>query len=270
MTLHVNGQPASATPGLASACARSCASWAGYGVKKGCDAGDCGACTVHVDGVAVHSCIFPAMRASDRDVTTIEGLAPGPAPGPARLPGRPGLPVRLLHPRDDHDGGGAGRGGPRRPAAGLKGNICRCTGYASIADALDGTAAVAGGPPVAAGPVGQGLPAPAGPDVVTGRARFTLDSAIAGLLHMRLVRSPHAHARIRAVDASAALALPGVAAVFSYADAPAASATRRPATTTPTTTRTTRCCSTGPCGSPASAWRPSSRTARTRPSSPAP
>ena len=106
----------------------------------------------------------------------------------------------------------------------LKGNICRCTGYGSIADALAGlrgsptaTAASATGAP---SPVGSGLPAPAGPDVVTGRARFTLDTAIPGLLHMKLVRSPHAHARIRAVDASAALARPGVAAVFSYADDP--------------------------------------------------
>ena len=58
----------------------------------------------------------------------------------------------------------------------LKGSICRCTGYGSIADAVSGTARIIpndGG----SSPIGQGLGAPAGPDIVTGAARFTCDLA---------------------------------------------------------------------------------------------
>lgn len=63
-----------------------------------------------------------------------------------------------------------------------------------------------------------------GVDKVTGRARYAADTAMAGLLHAKVVRSPHAHAHIRGIDASRALAMDGVYAVVTAADFPEASA----------------------------------------------
>ncbi|MBO0909576.1 molybdopterin-dependent oxidoreductase [Arthrobacter sunyaminii] len=197
------------------------------GVKKGCDAGDCGACTVHVDGKPVHSCLYPAVRAEGREITTIEGLANG----------------EELHPMQqqflDAQGFQCGfcTAGMVMTAAAfdeeqkenlprnLKGNLCRCTGYRAIGDAVCGHRTVdvpAGTSPVAR-TVGASIPAPAGPDIVTGRARYTMDvpaAELPGLLHMKILRSPHAHARIVSIDARAALAVPGVEAVLTHEDAP--------------------------------------------------
>jgi putative selenate reductase molybdopterin-binding subunit len=215
----VNGVPASGPSPRPGQCLRTyLRSLGNFGVKKGCDTGDCGACTVHVDGTPVHSCVYPAFRAADRVVTTIEGLAP---PG-------------SLHPvqRGFLDAQGFQCGfctaGYIMTAAALppgmdrarafKGSLCRCTGYRAIADALDGVRNVTEVSPGHA--VGAGVGAPAGPSVVTGAARYTFDVDVPGLLHLKVLRSPHAHARIRSIDTAAALAVPGVRLVLTHQDVP--------------------------------------------------
>jgi len=191
-----------------------------FGVKKGCDTGDCGACTVHVDGRPVHSCVYPAFRAQGRSVTTVHGLATDGELHPVQ---------RQFLQAQGFQCGFCTAGFLMTAAAltepqledlprALKGNLCRCTGYRAIADALHGVVNV--GEPAAGAAVGGNVGAPAGPQVVTGTARYTFDLDVPGVLHLKVVRSPYPHARIVAVDATEALAVPGVHAVLTHEDAP--------------------------------------------------
>jgi xanthine dehydrogenase YagT iron-sulfur-binding subunit len=117
------------------------------GAKKGCDHGQCGACTVHLDGRSVLSCLTPAVHADGRQATTIEGLSP---------------PAGDMHPMQqafiDHDGLQCGYCTPGQIMAAvacvneghatsqaqireyMSGNICRCGAYAGIVAAIQDAA----------------------------------------------------------------------------------------------------------------------------------
>jgi CO/xanthine dehydrogenase Mo-binding subunit/aerobic-type carbon monoxide dehydrogenase small subunit (CoxS/CutS family) len=220
MTFEINGKEFSNTP-RAGQCLRTFLRDLGhYGVKKGCDAGDCGACTVLLDGEPVHSCLIPAFRADGHAVTTIEGLAAdgGTHPMQQAFLDAQGFQCGFCTAGMILTCASLNQAQRQDLGASLKGNICRCTGYRAIEDALNGKTNIED---AAAGTAfGRSLPAPAGPQVVRGAARYTFDTTMEGLLHIKLLRSPHPHAKIISIDKTAALAVAGVHGVLSFEDAP--------------------------------------------------
>ena len=119
------------------------------GTHVGCDTGQCGACTVHLDGRAVKSCMLLAVQANGAKVTTIEGVAANGELHPMQAafrechglqcgfctPGRVMSALDLVKRHPDAD--------ERAVREGLEGNLCRCTGYQNIVKAvLQGAAAM--------------------------------------------------------------------------------------------------------------------------------
>jgi len=193
------------------------------GTKEGCGSGDCGACTVLLDGDPVNACLVLAPEVDGRTVETIEGLVDHPIQRAFVAHGAiqcgfctPGavLSAKALIDRNPC---------PTRDEAAkaLSGNLCRCTGYQKILDAVvrwnqppevpeeDGRVVV-----------GRRVPRIDAPDLVTGRATFTDDIRLPGMLYGKILTSPHAHARILRIDTSRAVALEGVKAVLTAVDVP--------------------------------------------------
>ena len=204
------------------------------GTKIGCDRGECGACTVLMDGKPVYSCSQLAVWADGRAVQTVEGLLNDPlqqafvehdAPQCGFCTSGQLMSAKALMNATPHPTAEQAR-------AAMTGNICRCSGYNHYIDAV-----VAAGQPQRSTPNPQNAQAKissassavselnvVGHDTrridaverTTGKATYTGDVMLPGMLYARVLRSPHPHARIRRIDASKALALPGVKAVISH------------------------------------------------------
>jgi xanthine dehydrogenase molybdenum-binding subunit len=211
------------------------------GTKIGCEEAECGSCTVWVDDEPQLACIYPAARAHERTVITIEGLAAtwggGNGLHPVQeafirhgavqcgfcIPGQIMMAAALLR-RCPHPG-------PAEVRQALKDTLCRCGGYPSIERAVlaAATAMRTGGPvpppdiPLAAEPlhtIGTLVPRPDAVAKVTGTARYTDDLCFAGMLHARVKRAGVPHAIVRRLDVSKARNLPGVVAVLTAEDIP--------------------------------------------------
>ncbi|MGE3065029.1 MAG: molybdopterin-dependent oxidoreductase [Hyphomicrobiaceae bacterium] len=198
------------------------------GTKIGCDAGDCGACTVLLDDEQVCACLVATGQADGARIATVEG------------PGPDGLTDRLRAAFLAHGAAQCGICTPgmlmaatallarhRAPARAevedaIGGVLCRCTGYLKIVDAV--LAAAAPAPhrtEISPGPVvGQRLPRADGVPKVAGTDRFGADAAPADALWLRAIRSPHARATFTLGDLDRFRRDHGLEAVLTAADVP--------------------------------------------------
>ena len=197
------------------------------GTKEGCGTGDCGSCTVLLDGNAVNSCMVLALQAEGRDVTTIEGLGKPGALDPVQQAMvqcggiqcgfcTPGMALSLkdlfnrnLEPDEEE------------VRVAISSNLCRCTGYTKIFDAAralhDGTldTRAANGNDDA---IGARMVRTDAVEKVTGSAIYAEDVRLPRMVYGALVRSPFPHANILSIDTSAAVNHPDVRAVVTGRD----------------------------------------------------
>jgi len=206
------------------------------GSKEGCGAGECGSCSVFVDGVLMKSCLMPVAKAQGARIDTIESLAKA---------GELTLLQQAFHKTGASQCGYCTPGMIMAATAALRsspfadreeikerlgGNICRCTGYQKIFDAVEMARDVQNGRlpanifaevEAAQGDyIGKDVRSIDAPGKVTGRVIYAGDKCMPGMLHVQVLRSPHPHARIVSIDTTAAQAMIGAEGVITSADVP--------------------------------------------------
>src|SRR5260221_5073068 len=205
------------------------------GNKEGCGAGECGTCSVFVDGVLMKSCLLPVAKAQGASIETIEALA---------KTGELSVLQKAFHKAGASQWGycipgmvmAATAALRANPFAGreeikerLGGNICRCTGYQKIFDAVELARDVQNGRLPATvlleadtqdAVIGKAVRRMDARSKVAGRLKCAADMTMPGMLHVQVLRSPHAHAGIVSIDTSSADAMVGVEAVITSADVP--------------------------------------------------
>jgi len=204
------------------------------GTKDGCNSGHCGTCTVIVNGKLTRSCLTRMVKLNSANIQTIEGLARGDELHPLQIifinygalqcgyciPGMIMSAKALL---DEN---------PIRSEDEIKAhltknrNLCRCTGYVHIIKAIQaaGECIASGKKPEQLGPEGMEIHSTQlrkdAIEIVTGRKQYAADIQMENMLHGKILWSEHPHAEILSVDASEALAMPGVVAVVTAMDIP--------------------------------------------------
>ena len=202
-------------------------------VKDGCSEGACGTCTVIIDGTAFKSCLITTRKASGKTILTLEGLTDaekeafvyafgtcGAVQCGFCTPGMVMAAKALIDKVPDPS--------ERNIRNAIRGNICRCTGYRKIIDAIKLAAAVLRGDKKIDPSRERGDDYGVGRrafrvDVrpkVLGYGKYPDDIEMEGMAYLSAVRSAYARARVLSIDASEALAMPGVVGVLTAEDVP--------------------------------------------------